>query len=110
MEGDEEGESNMVRYEPPETKRLQYVGPFVPLFLPLTSNGSLDPAHTTSPLGSTARLRNCVGVGVVRVLKFRYLNKSCARTVPSNDAERIACPEPKNASALIGASCAVNVA
>ena len=50
-----------------------------------TSNGSLLPAHTTSPLGSTARERSWVGEGVVRVRKFRYLFLGYGRWVGELD-------------------------
>ena len=52
-------------------------------------NGSKDPAQITSPLESTASESNWQGVGVVKVRKFRYRIKSYARTVPSNEDEKI---------------------
>ena len=51
-----------------------------------TSNESKVPAQITSPLWSEAKETNCLEEGVVNVLKFRYRNKSQARTVPSRDA------------------------
>ena len=38
-----------------------------------TSKLSSDPAQTISPLWSTAKHENCVGLGVINVLKLRYL-------------------------------------
>mmetsp|Transcript_12709 Transcript_12709/g.12352 ORF Transcript_12709/g.12352 Transcript_12709/m.12352 type:complete len:247 (+) Transcript_12709:1290-2030(+) len=75
------------------------------------SKGSNEPAHTISPLESTAKDINCTGVGVVSVRKFLYLNKSCALTVPSNEQLRTALPVPlpTNRIAVTGATCSEKV-
>ena len=63
----------------------------------------------TSPDGSTHRQVNCIGEGVVNVLKLRYLIKSNALTVPSSEEENTTCPFLANSTWVTADECSVNV-
>lgn len=57
-----------------------------------TLKGSLDPAHTISPEDSIAKHVSWVCLFGFKVLKFLYLTKSNALTVPSEEDVKIAFP------------------
>jgi hypothetical protein len=73
------------------------------------SKESMEPAHTTSPLGSTANDENDNLDGAVNVRKFRYLIKSQALTEPSRLAVNRTFPRLANSQADTPPMCSVNV-
>src|SRR5688572_22042516 len=72
------------------------------------SNESLAPAQMISPLGSSATDENCIGVSATIVLKFRYLTRSNARTVPSKLELKMALFWENN-NDVTGALCSLKV-
>jgi hypothetical protein len=89
--------------KPPYTAKLsEATGPVWPLKTSMsypvlklqmyTSKGSEEPALTISPLLSIAKHVNYVGLLGVKVLKFLYLTRSKALTVPSSDELKTAFP------------------
>ena len=69
----------------------------------------MDPAQTTSPLGSTANEEKDNLVGAVNVLKFRYRIKSHALTEPSKLAVNKTFPLLANSQAVTPLVCSVKV-
>jgi len=67
------------------------------------------PAHTISPLGSTASVENCNLLVAVKVRKLRYRTRSQARTLPSRDAVNKTLPRFANSQAVTPDVCSVKV-
>src|SRR5689334_1610397 len=73
------------------------------------SNESMEPAHTTSPLGSTASDEKDSLEGAVKVRKLRYLIRSHALTEPSKLAVNSTLPLLANSHAETPPRCSVKV-
>ncbi|KAH3665461.1 hypothetical protein OGAPHI_003645 [Ogataea philodendri] len=71
---------------------------------------SKEPAHTMSPLGSTAKQLNCNRFVDVNTRKFLYRIRSHARTVPSSDDENITWPFLAKTTCVTAEMCSSNVA
>ncbi|KAH3679328.1 hypothetical protein WICMUC_001068 [Wickerhamomyces mucosus] len=81
--------------------------PSISMFLETVSK---DEAQITSPLGSTAKALYLILSVETKVLKLRYLIRSQALTVPSNEEENITCPFLANFTAVTAEVCSSKVA
>src|ERR1700733_7288970 len=69
----------------------------------------MEPAQTTSPVGSTAKQENERRVGAVKVRKFRYLIRSQALIDPSRLDVKSTLPCLANSHAVTPLVCSVKV-